>query len=188
MTDPSDRCRVFRQLHQSDCFVIPNPWDLGSARVLTQLGFRALATTSSGHAWSLGKPDNAVSLDEALAQLRSITRAVAVPVNADFEGGFATAPEAVAANVAAATATGIAGLSIEDSTSDLSHPLLDLTLASERCSMRVRATIEITTAELSNGTTEPTHVNGSLVSVAAPDAMQAEFALTGCHTQNVSGP
>ena len=148
MTDQADRCRVFRQLHQSGCFVIPNPWDVGSARLLGQLGFQALATTSSGHAWSLGKPDNAVSLEEALAQLRSITRAVAVPVNADFEGGFATAPEAVAANVAAATATGIAGLSIEDSTSDLSQPLLDLTLAVERIRAARRAIDESGTGVL----------------------------------------
>jgi methylisocitrate lyase len=154
MTDQADRCRVFRQLHQSGCFVIPNPWDVGSARLLGQLGFQALATTSSGHAWSLGKPDNAVSLDEALAQLRSITRAVAVPVNADFEGGFATAPEAVAANVAAATATGIAGLSIEDSTSDLSHPLLDLTLAVERIRAARQAIDESGTGVLLTGRSE----------------------------------
>jgi methylisocitrate lyase len=132
MTDQADRCRVFRQLHQSGCFVIPNPWDVGSARLLAQLGFPALATTSSGFAWSLGRPDNGVSIEQALAHFRAIAGAVTVPVNADFEGGYATAPEAVAANVAAVTATGIAGLSIEDSTSDLSHPLLDPTLAVER--------------------------------------------------------
>jgi methylisocitrate lyase len=132
MTDQADRCRVFRQLHQSGCFVIPNPWDAGSARLLAQLGFPALATTSSGFAWSLGKPDNSVSIEDALAHFRAIAHAVSVPVNADFEGGFATAPEAVGANVAAATATGIAGLSIEDSTGDASHPLLDFPLAVER--------------------------------------------------------
>src|SRR5881628_1454646 len=115
MAHATDRCRAFRQLHQSGCFVIPNPWDLGSARLLTQLGFPALATTSSGFAWSLGRPDNRVSLEETLGHLRSIAHDVQVPVNADFEGGFATAPAEVAANVAAATATGIAGLSIEDS-------------------------------------------------------------------------
>jgi methylisocitrate lyase len=122
--------------------------------LLGQLGFQALATTSSGHAWSLGKPDNAVSLDEALAQLRAIARAVAVPVNADFEGGFATAPEAVAANVAAATATGIAGLSIEDSTSDLSHPLLYLTLAVERIRAARQAIDESGTGVLLTGRSE----------------------------------
>ncbi len=132
MTPPSDRCRVFRQLHQSGCFVIPNPWDLGSARLLAQFGFPALATTSSGFAWSQGRPDNRMSRDETLAHLRSIAQGVEVPVNADFEGGFAIAPAEVGANVAAATATGIAGLSIEDSTGDASNPLFDFTLAVER--------------------------------------------------------
>src|SRR3989475_4470076 len=132
MTHATDRCRVFRQLHQSGCFVIPNPWDLGSARLLTQLGFPALATTSSGFAWSLGRPDNQVSLDEALVHLRLIAGGVELPVNADFEGGFATEPAEVGANVARATGTGVAGLSIEDSTGDASHPLFDFGLAVER--------------------------------------------------------
>src|SRR5213593_3490473 len=92
MTHATDRSRVFRQLHQSGCFVIPNPWDLGSARLLAQLGFPALATTSSGFAWTLGRRDNHVSLEEALAHFRAIARAVDVPVNADFEGGFAVDP------------------------------------------------------------------------------------------------
>jgi 2-methylisocitrate lyase-like PEP mutase family enzyme len=132
MTSISDRRRVFRQLHQSGCFVIPNPWDLGSARLLTQLGFPALATTSSGFAWSLGRPDNGVSLEEALAHFRSIAQGVEVPVNADFEGGFAVAPGQVAVHVAAATATGVAGLSIEDSTGDASKPLFEFPLSVER--------------------------------------------------------
>src|SRR2546423_12588435 len=112
------RMRAFRQLHEGGCFVIPNPWDVGSARLLAQLGFRALATTSSGFAWSLGRADNHVSLEETLTHLRTIGRGVEVPVNADFEGGFAIAPEDVAANVAAATATGVAGVSIEESAGD----------------------------------------------------------------------
>jgi 2-methylisocitrate lyase-like PEP mutase family enzyme len=132
MTDATDRRRQFHQLHQSGCFVIPNPWDLGSARLLTQLGFKALATTSSGFAWSLGRPDNGVTLAATLAHLRSIAEGVEVPVNADFEGGFAIAPAAVAANVAQATMTGVAGLSIEDSTGDVANPLFDFTLAVER--------------------------------------------------------
>ena len=98
--------------------MIPNPWDLGSARALVQLGFKALATTSSGFAWSMGRPDNAVTLDECLAHIRSIAHGVDVPVNADFEGGFAIEPATVAVNVTSATATGVAGLSIEDSTGD----------------------------------------------------------------------
>src|SRR5438876_611580 len=100
MTQPTDRSRMFRQLHESGCFLVPNPWDLGSARLLAQLGFRALATTSSGFAWSLGRPDNHVSLEATLAHLRAISHGVEIPVSADFEGGFATAPEAVGAAVA----------------------------------------------------------------------------------------
>jgi 2-methylisocitrate lyase-like PEP mutase family enzyme len=132
MTPMADRCQEFRRLHQSGCFVIPNPWDVGSARLLAQLGFPALATSSSAMAWSLGRRDNRVSLDQTLAHLRAIAQGVAVPVNADFEGGFAIAPAEVGANVAAAARTGIAGLSIEDSTGDDAHPLLDLPLAVER--------------------------------------------------------
>jgi len=128
----SDLTARFRDLHASGCFVIPNPWDIGSAKVLAQLGFPALATTSSGFAWSIGRQDNHVALDEALAHFRAVSAAVDVPVNADFEGGFAVAPEEVAKNVAAASATGIAGLSIEDSTGDAAHPLFDFELAVER--------------------------------------------------------
>jgi 2-methylisocitrate lyase-like PEP mutase family enzyme len=132
MTSIADRREAFRQLHKSGCFVIPNPWDLGSARLLAGLGFRALATTSSGFAWSLGRPDNRVTLDEALAHLRAIAGGVELPVNADFEGGFAVEPVEVGANVVLATGTGIAGLSIEDSTGDATHPLYDFGLAVER--------------------------------------------------------
>jgi 2-methylisocitrate lyase-like PEP mutase family enzyme len=119
-------------MHEAGCFVIPNPWDVGSARLLVSLGFPALATTSSGFAWSLGRPDNGISLAEALAHFRSIAAAVAVPVNGDFEHGFAVGPAEVGANVAAAAATGLAGLSIEDSTGDASRPLFDFSLAVER--------------------------------------------------------
>jgi len=132
MTPPADRRRIFRRLHQSGCFVLPNPWDLGSARLLAGLGFPALATTSSGFAWSLGRPDNHVSLEEALTHLRSIAGGVEIPVNADFEGGFAIEPPQVGANVALATGTGVAGLSIEDSTGDPAHPLFAFGLAVER--------------------------------------------------------
>ncbi|MFL5607099.1 MAG: oxaloacetate decarboxylase [Gemmatimonadaceae bacterium] len=135
----ADRYQVFRQLHQSGCFVIPNPWDLGSARLLTQLGFPALATTSSGFAWSMGRRDNHVSLEETLAHLRTIAQGVSVPVNADFEGGFATEPDAVARNVTAATSTGVAGLSIEDSTGDPASPLFDFALSVERIRAARRA-------------------------------------------------
>jgi methylisocitrate lyase len=136
MTRITDR---FRRLHESGCFVIPNPWDLGSARLLAKLGFPALATTSSGLAWSLGRADNDVPLEEVLAHFRSVSRAVDVPVNGDFEGGYAREPEAVAANVSKAAATGIAGLSIEDSTGDASSPLFDLALSVERVRAARRA-------------------------------------------------
>lgn len=129
MTTRIDR---FRQLHASGCFVIPNPWDVGSARILEQLGFPALATTSSGFAWTLGRADNQLSLQEALAHFRTISDAVDLPVNADFEGGFAIDPDAVAANVAAAATTGVTGLSIEDSTGDAEHPLFDFELSVQR--------------------------------------------------------
>ena len=111
---------------------MPNPWDPGSARLLVQLGFPALATTSSGFAWSLGRRDNHVSLEQTLEHLRAMTRAVDVPINADFEGGFAVEPHAVAANVTAAVATGIAGISIEDSSGEASKPLFDFELSVER--------------------------------------------------------
>jgi 2-methylisocitrate lyase-like PEP mutase family enzyme len=122
----------FRALHESGCFVLPNPWDVGSARLLVHLGFPALATTSSGFAWSIGRRDNHVTLDEALAHFRAIAAAVDVPVNADFEGGFAMEPDGVAANVRAAAATGVAGLSIEDSTGDPANPLFEFDLAVRR--------------------------------------------------------
>ncbi|HEV8335648.1 MAG TPA: isocitrate lyase/phosphoenolpyruvate mutase family protein [Candidatus Polarisedimenticolia bacterium] len=129
---PVDRCRELRRLHESGCFVIPNAWDLGSALLLAKLGFPAIATTSSGFAWSRGRPDTRMTLQETLRHLRSIARGVAVPVHADFEGGFATAPETVGANAAAAAATGVAGLSIEDSTGDPAEPLFEFALAVER--------------------------------------------------------
>ena len=139
MPAPTDRIRVFRQLHESGCFVIPNPWDVGSARALAQLGFRALATTSSGYAWTLGLPDNSVPRDDVLAHLRAISSSVEIPVNADFEGGFAIQPEDVGANVALAVDTGVAGLSIEDSTGDASNPLFDIALSVERIRAARRA-------------------------------------------------
>jgi 2-methylisocitrate lyase-like PEP mutase family enzyme len=132
MTSASGKRRTFHDLHQTGCFVIPNPWDIGSARLLERLGFRALATTSSGIAWSLGRADNRVPLEGVLERVSAIADAVDVPVNADFEGGFAVEPEGVAANVAAAAKTAIAGLSIEDSTGDAASPLFDFALSVDR--------------------------------------------------------
>lgn len=122
----------FRQLHVSGCFVMPNFWDVGSAIALEQMGFKALATTSSGYAWTLGRADNHVPLDVVLEHLRQGAAAVGIPVNADFEGGFAEDPVEVAANVTLAAATGVAGLSIEDSTGDEAEPLYPFELAVER--------------------------------------------------------
>ena len=154
MTNVTDRIRVFRRLHEAGCFVIPNPWDVGSARLLVQLGFPALATTSSGFAWSTGRQDNHVSLAEALAHLQAIAAAVNVPVNGDFEGGFAVAPDEVGANVTAATSTGIAGVSIEDSTGDPARPLFDFNLAVDRIRAARRAIDASGTGVLLTGRSE----------------------------------
>src|SRR5579872_5079384 len=132
MTERSERVRLFHRLHETGCFVIPNPWDIGSARALVQLGFKALATTSSGFAWSRGQADHRVTVETAIAHLGAMAGAVEVPVNADFEGGFAIAPEAVAHHVSQATTTGIAGLSIEDSTGDPAQPMFEFALAAAR--------------------------------------------------------
>ncbi|HXS81281.1 MAG TPA: isocitrate lyase/phosphoenolpyruvate mutase family protein [Methylomirabilota bacterium] len=130
---------TFRKLHASGCFVIPNPWDRGSARYLQSLGFKALATTSSGFAWSRGRTDNGVSLEDVLQHMEDLAASVEVPVNADFEGGFAVDPAGVATNVRRAVATGVAGLSIEDSTGDSASPLFEFELAVERVRAAVAA-------------------------------------------------
>jgi methylisocitrate lyase len=132
MTAANERIRTFHQLHRSGCFVIPNPWDVGSARLLVRLGFPALATTSSGFAWSLGRPDNGVTLNEALEHFTALAANVPVPVSADFEGGFGVTPAAVAGNVARIVTTGIAGFSIEDASGDPAAPLVDAVLSVER--------------------------------------------------------
>lgn len=122
----ADKRRRFHQLHERGCFVIPNPWDLGSARHLQALGFPALASTSSGFAWSQARPDNGVARDQVVAHLAALVEATDVPINADFESGFAPTPEGVAESVALAVEAGVAGLSIEDSTGDAARPLFDL--------------------------------------------------------------
>ena len=132
MTTHAQKVDAFHRLHAEGCFVLPNPWDVGTAVALERMGFDALATTSSGHAWSLARPDNGVRRDEALEHLRVIAGAVDVPVNADFEHGFARDPDGVAVNVQLAAATGVAGLSIEDSTGDPGEPVYPFDLAVER--------------------------------------------------------
>ncbi|HVM99415.1 MAG TPA: isocitrate lyase/phosphoenolpyruvate mutase family protein [Caulobacteraceae bacterium] len=113
-TSAAEKRAAFRRLHESGCFVLPNPWDVGSAKILQHLGFRALATTSAGMAWSMGRADGQVSLDEVLLHLSSLAHGSDLPLNADFENGFADAPDEVAKNVALAVDTGVAGLSVED--------------------------------------------------------------------------
>ena len=133
-TRPSiaDKRGNFRKLHESGCFVIPNPWDVGSARALASLGFKALATTSAGYAWSRGRPDGAVTPEVLLGHLRELVNATDLPLNADFENGFARDAAGVAENVRLAIDTGIAGLSIEDTTGDAAQPLFPLDTAIER--------------------------------------------------------
>jgi 2-methylisocitrate lyase-like PEP mutase family enzyme len=123
---------TFRKMHEAGCFVLPNPWDVGSAGALQHMGFKAIASTSAGFAWSIGKADNRVTLDDVCEHLTALCGAVDLPVNADFEGGFAHKPEKVAANVARAVKTGVAGLSIEDSTGDAAKPLYEREFAIER--------------------------------------------------------
>ena len=123
---------AFRRLHEQGCFVIPNPWDIGSARYLQHLGFKALATTSSGAAWTRGRPDNGLGLEAVLAHIGEIASASDLPLNADFEDGYAVEPAGVAANVTRAIDTGISGLSIEDSTGEDDKPLYDFALSVER--------------------------------------------------------
>ena len=131
----AEKRKAFRALHASGCFVIPNPWDVGSARWLQGLGFKALASTSSGFAWSQGFPDNHVTREMALAHLRALVEATDVPINADFESGFGADPAGVADSVNRAVETGVAGLSIEDSTGNRDKPLYDL----DEAVARVRA-------------------------------------------------
>ena len=131
-TSTTDKRRSFRTLHESGCFLIPNPWDVGSARYLQGLGFKALASTSAGLAWSLGRADNALSRNQVLAHLHEIAEATDLPLNADFESGFGSSPADVAESVRLAVEAGVAGLSIEDVTGDATQPLFPIDDAVER--------------------------------------------------------
>src|SRR5262249_2827734 len=122
----AEKRQTFRRLHESGCFVIPNPWDVGTVRYLQHMGFKALATTSAGFAFARALPDGKVPRDLMLAHIREIVEAADLPVNADFEGGYAHDPEGVAESVRLCVETGVAGLSIEDSTGDKANPLYDL--------------------------------------------------------------
>jgi 2-methylisocitrate lyase-like PEP mutase family enzyme len=128
----NSRRAAFRELHDHGCFVIPNPWDPGTVKYLEHLGFKALATTSAGFAFSRGVPDGAVSREEMLGHISEIVAATKLPVNADFGAGFADSLERLAENVRSCVATGVAGLSIEDATGDKSAPLYELPVAIDR--------------------------------------------------------
>lgn len=128
----SEKRESFWKLHESGCFVLPNPWDAGSAQLLTGMGFKALATTSSGHAWSCAKPDGYMKRDAVLEHVRSMVQATHLPINADFESGFGEAPSDVFESVQLVVATGVAGFSIEDSTGNTQAPVRDVQEAVER--------------------------------------------------------
>src|SRR5256885_6156214 len=132
MSSPQQSSATFRAMHESGCFVLPNPWDIGTAIYLEHLGFEALATTSAGFAFSRGKRDGGVPRDEMLAHIREIVEATTLPVNADFLAGYADQPEDVANNVRLCVSTGVAGLSIEDSTGRTDKPLYEKKLGIDR--------------------------------------------------------
>ncbi|MCD0503029.1 isocitrate lyase/PEP mutase family protein [Bordetella petrii] len=150
----NDLCAVFHALHHEGCFILPNPWDAGSARFLQGLGFKALATTSSGMAWSHGQRDGAAGLETVLAHLRTMVAATGLPLNADFENGYADDPDGVARNVRLAVDTGVAGLSIEDATGNPESPLFPLETAVERLRAARRAIDEAGTGTLLVGRAE----------------------------------
>src|SRR4051794_33876910 len=132
MRSVAERRQTFQQLHERGCFVLPNPWDIGSAKYLGHLGFKALATTSAGFAFSRGLADGAVGLDQMLAHIREIVEATELPVNADFENGYANDPEGVADNVRRCVETGVAGISIEDNSGRVDNSLYELEEAIDR--------------------------------------------------------
>jgi 2-methylisocitrate lyase-like PEP mutase family enzyme len=149
MQDFDARRQTFRQLHDAGCFVIPNPWDVGTARALHEIGFAALATTSAGYAFSRGKPDlpGELAVDNVLAHIADIVLATDLPVSADFQSGYATDLDTLATNVRRCVATGVAGLSIEDSTGRSDQPLYDLAQAVERVRV-ARAAIDASGADV----------------------------------------
>jgi 2-methylisocitrate lyase-like PEP mutase family enzyme len=164
----------FRKLHESGFFIIPNAWDAGSAVRLTRLGFKAIASTSAGAAWAAGKDDGQMTLDEVLAHLRVLSTATNLPVNADFENGFADAPEAVAANVRLALDTGVAGLSIEDWSGS---NMYDLSLAADRIAAARAAIDAVDPAAMLIGRNENFRVPG--MSAADSIARAAAYAEAG---------
>lgn len=145
--DISNKRAAFRELHRTGCFILPNPWDIGSAKLLAGQGFKALATTSAGHAWSQGRADGQLSCAEVLDHIRAMVDATDLPIHADFESGFAETAEGVFDNVSMALETGIAGISIEDSTGDPSSPLREIGETADRI-MAARAAIDAAGADV----------------------------------------
>ncbi|MCC7234788.1 MAG: isocitrate lyase/phosphoenolpyruvate mutase family protein [Bryobacterales bacterium] len=154
MSTWNERRAAFRRLHEAGCFVIPNPWDAGSARILESLGFSALATTSGGAAFSQARPDGGVAADVMLAHIAALTASVELPMNADFEDGYASDAAGVAANVRRCLETGVAGLSIEDATGDPNQPLYTLDTAVDRLRAARHAIDESGTGVLLTGRAE----------------------------------
>jgi 2-methylisocitrate lyase-like PEP mutase family enzyme len=183
------RRQAFRALHEGGCFVIPNPWDIGSARYLQHLGFPALATTSAGFAFSQGLPDSdvAVSRDMSLAHIAAIASSVDLPVNADFAAAYGARPQEVADNVALCVATGIAGLSVEDGTGDPSSPLYELPLAVERIRAAREAIETSRTGVLLTARAECYHVGHPDAFRESVRRLQA-YAKAGAHVLFAPGP
>jgi 2-methylisocitrate lyase-like PEP mutase family enzyme len=177
MTQQSVAIDRFRELHESGCFVLPNPWDVGSAIYLAQVGFKALATTSAGYAFAQGLPDGGVALEKMLEHFREIAAATSLPVNADFQNCFADDPESVAANVRACVATGVAGLSIEDSTGNSGKPLYEFKLAIERVKAARAAIDEVSLNESAGNSNSRVLLTARCEAflVGDPDAMRTSL-------------
>lgn len=187
MPDTAGKRRVFRALHEGGCFVMPNPFDIGSARYLQSRGFKALATTSSGAAWSLGHSDGGVPLDAMLAHIAAIVQATDVPVNADFMDGYAERPEDVAANVARCVATGVAGLSIEDATGDPANPLYAFDHAVARVAT-ARAAIDASGADVLLTARAECYLTGHQAPLAEAIRRLTAFAEAGADCLYAPGP
>jgi 2-methylisocitrate lyase-like PEP mutase family enzyme len=183
------RRAAFARLHEAGCFIIPNPWDVGTARYLGHLGFKALATTSAGFQFSRGRPDTAQGLerDVVLAHVADIVAATDLPVNADFQSGYAPDPEGVAASVSLCVATGVAGLSIEDATGDAHHPLHDLPLAVERLAA-ARAAIDATGAQVLLTARAESYLVGHPEPLADAIRRLTAYAETGADVLYAPGP
>lgn len=175
MPTPAEKRAAFHALHADGCFLIPNPYDLGSARMLQHLGFRALASTSSGMAWTLGRPDYGVRREDALAHLAALCEAVDLPVNADFESGFAADAEGVATSVRLAVQAGVAGLSIEDRNREANGVLYDRATALARLRAAREASADaVLVARTEILLDDPTQIHAALDSLAAFAALGAD--------------